>query len=147
MHIVSKGTATAAAAILNSNAILDDKLAQYGYSQNKNTEEIVGGLRTRKEHRSLAAHMPGRVLRAMQYTGGHFHHGGSSAIEIDRRVQNMKKAWAIMGKFWHRRAPWRLKRSISINRIVGAAASGMESYLIKDTELRRLDTTIVNYLR
>eukprot|EP00959_Pyramimonas_sp_CCMP1952_P097188 2031309-Pyramimonas_sp.AAC.1 len=32
-------------------------------------------------------------------------------------------------------------------RIIGAAASGVESHLIKDAELRRLDFTIAGYLR
>ena len=63
------------------------------------------------------------------------------------RLQATRVAWFEMGGFWTSRAPKGLKRTIFINKVQGAAVSGLTSYDWSRRESYAIDALLVNYLR
>ena len=63
------------------------------------------------------------------------------------RDWSMIIAWKELGRFWFEKAPYQLKRTIFISKVIGAALSGSLSYCFSKAQYAALDRRMIGFLR
>ena len=71
----------------------------------------------------------------------------SNTAELESRKAAMRAAWASQHDFWSSNAPWKLKRTVFLSRIYGAALSGNEAYVYSDSDWSMLEALVNKWLR
>ena len=71
----------------------------------------------------------------------------SNNLEINNRMRAMVVGWCQLGKFWSEKGLRKLKREILLGKVVEPGISGLEAFVLKKTEEKKLDSQTVKYLR
>jgi len=96
--------------------------------------------------------MHGRNTNDARYLGGRQVYGLAFGPERKLRLVAMQKGWAMLGRFWTSRSPFKVRRSAFICMVVSAALSGLEACAgmfgpLRSTEFSSLETQMLKYLR
>jgi hypothetical protein len=130
----------------HTNKVLDEILIPAGYQQNGSKAAVVPTCKNRMATKKLSKNNK-TVVKEAKYLGGLFTFNGSAASEVRVRIKAMDKAWYSMYKFWFGRHPAKVRRMIFLMHVVGAGISGLESYIITDTDLKKLNKYVAKKLR
>ena len=113
--------------------------------------DIVSKLLGPEANKHLAREVKDKALGVVQqparHLGGQYSYNQSNHKELRIRLTAMKKGRTNLGQFWHSAALWVLKSARSIMQILKARLSSLGSYMLRDSELRRIDSQLVKLLR
>eukprot|EP00959_Pyramimonas_sp_CCMP1952_P242730 5073671-Pyramimonas_sp.AAC.1 len=62
-------------------------------------------------------------------------------------MRSMHAGWSVIGLFWHERGLHRLKRELSLGKVVESGITGLEAFVLKPAEYQIIDSCTVMYLR
>ena len=111
-----------------------------GFRQNRDKQRLVPSLGARGNHVFFAA-VGDRACSHQRHLGGLYNGAGACHQEVTRRIAAANVGWKELRGLWWSAAPRGTKRMCYLSRVVGALVSGLTSYLLSPSALRRLETS------
>eukprot|EP00959_Pyramimonas_sp_CCMP1952_P452272 9466289-Pyramimonas_sp.AAC.1 len=103
--------------------------------------------RLNKELQQLCPQERGCVRPHARHLGARYSMRGHNAAEVDNRIRAIHRGWALLGRFWSEHGLKRLKREVYLGVVVGGGLTGIEAYVLRVTEYKRIDSAVAKYLR
>jgi hypothetical protein len=92
--------------------------------------------------------LPGVVAREGRYLGSSFASLNRTHFERTKRLSAIRLGWVMMRGFWAAKTiPFRVKRIVFRSKIQEAGLSGLEAFVLSDTDDIALDRAILFYDR
>ncbi len=136
------------------NKLLDEFLAEDGYKQNREKQMLLlvlsgeGSLIERERVKKGTVQFEGQVVEQVRSLGGQFNTRGTFKHEVVARVKASRQSFFHIRHFLTKpNTPHKLKRCMIICHVQSTLLSGVEAFVPKQSEFRKLDKALVSACR
>ena len=108
-----------------------------------------GGEGAAAEQRALSASssLLARPTQLMRVLGPYLSADGSISAEVELRVRAAHTGWRRLGKVWHKKIPYRVKRCSFLAYVQNACLSALEAFVLEPRHYDTLDRTLAKLCR